>query len=142
MRDLIFLMFVLAATVCVLRYGKPFVAALKRFDARNIARREEEYRSRYDGYWHYRQTLKVTEEQVEPVTAIERPDARTGVMTRVFLFDAREFATLADAEAARQEAVVGKARDFYSELDGNRLQSRSSYPIPPRALPKPNGKDP
>ena len=53
-------------------HGVPdrIVGALKRFDARNTARRAEEARALFDDYAHYRQTVELAEEQVEEVTEI------------------------------------------------------------------------
>ena len=53
------------------------VGALKRFDARNTARRAEEARALFDGYAHYRQTMELAEEQVEEVQKFRTTDTRT-----------------------------------------------------------------
>jgi hypothetical protein len=44
------------------------------------------------------------------------PDARTGRPVARFLFAGEMFATRDEAEAARNEAIIAKAREFYVEL--------------------------
>jgi len=99
-------------------YGlrRHILAALRRFDARNIARKEQEQRDKRDHLAHFRHTLKLAEDQVEEIQSFEARDERTGLAVTRFLFEGETFATRDEAEAARQEAIVAKARDFYREL--------------------------
>jgi hypothetical protein len=82
----------------------------------------------------------MAEEQVEEVTRITVPDPRTGVLMPRYLFLAQEYATLAEAEAARQSAVIGTARDFYRDLDRLWLKGRRAHyqESGPAALPPPD----
>jgi hypothetical protein len=93
------------------------IGALRRFDARNRARRAEEIQARYDRSAHYRHTLALADEQIEEVSRIRVKDPRTGGPIERYLFLGEEFATLKEAEEARFAAVVGKARDFYRDID-------------------------
>ena len=100
------------------------LAPLKRFDARNRARRSEELQALFDGTAHYRQTMALAEEQVEAVEKIVMPDERTGENVTRYLFEGEQFASLRDAEAARMSAIAGKAREFYIDLDRTYLSRR------------------
>ena len=108
---------ILAVVAVFLAFRDRIVGALKRFDARNAARRAEEARALFDSYAHYRQTVELAEEQVEEVTKFRTTDARTGEPVEAFIFLGIQYATRREAEAARHEAIVEKAREFYMELD-------------------------
>lgn len=86
--------------------------ALRRFDARNVRRKQEQFAARFDPNAHYRETMRLAEEQVEEITEITDP----GPVTR-FLFNGEEYDRREDAEAARVALVFEKARGFYMELD-------------------------
>jgi hypothetical protein len=64
---------------------------------------------------------------VEDVTKVMLADARTGVPVPRYVFLGEEYATLSEAEAARQSAIVAKARAFYLELDTLWLKGRRSH---------------
>ena len=98
--------------------------ALKRFDARNMERRAEEARALFDRYAHYRQTVALAEEQVEEITKFRTKDARTGEPIERYIFLGAQYATRREAEAARHEVVIEKARGFYLELDKMYLSRR------------------
>ena len=102
----------------ILAYGfrRPVIAALERFDARNAARKIEEARDRQDRHAHYKHTLRLAEEQVDSIEEITAADERTGLPVQRFLFAGEAFGSRGDAEAARNEAVVARAREFYVEL--------------------------
>lgn len=104
------------AAIVVYRFHRPILAALARFDARNIERKIGEIRDRQDRQAHYKHTLQLAEEQVDIIREKTVPDERTGEPVSRFLFAGEVFATREDAEAARQEAIIAKAREFYVEL--------------------------
>jgi hypothetical protein len=109
--------------------------ALRRFDAKNAQRRADEARALFDRYAHYRLTVQFAEEQIEEVTKITVPDARTGEPVTRYLFLGEEFATRKEAEAARYAAVIEKAREFYKDLDRIYLSRGRRPPEPPMAAP-------
>jgi hypothetical protein len=104
------------AAILVYRFHRSILAALARFDARNTARKLEEARDRHDRLAHYKHTVKLAEEQVDAVAEITVPDERSGSPVSRFVFAGETFVTREDAEAARQEAIIAKAREFYVEL--------------------------
>ncbi len=95
--------------VCIgfYRYGLPW---LKRFDAANVARIEQQARDKADANAHIRHALEVADEQVEDVQEI-----KTGDITR-YLFEAQVFVTRDEAEEMRAQRVGVVARRFYDEL--------------------------
>jgi hypothetical protein len=107
---------VVLAGILVYGFHRPILAALARFDARNVARKFEEARDRRDRLAHYKHTLRLAEEQVDTIEVITVPDERTGTPVRHYLFAGETFLTRDDAEAARQHAVLARAREFYVEL--------------------------
>ena len=107
---LICLLFLIVAALY--RWGGPILQALRRFDARNAMRQQEQRAARFDPNAHYRETMRLAEEQVEEITEITDP----GPVTR-FLFNGEEYDRREDAEAARMIVVIEKARGFYVELD-------------------------
>jgi hypothetical protein len=104
------------AAIIIYRFHRSILAALARFDARNAARKREEARDRQDRLAHYKHTLKLAEEQVDQIAEITVADPRTGSPVSRFVFAGETFITREDAEAARQEAIIAKAREFYVEL--------------------------
>jgi len=98
--------------VALYRWGGPILAALRRFDARNVQRQQEQSAARFDPDAHYRETIRLAEEQVEEITELTDP----GPVTR-FLFNGEEYDRREDAEEARMTQVIEKARGFYIELD-------------------------
>ncbi len=93
-----------------------WLGALKRFDAENRARQEEDRRDRKDPLAHFKHTLRIAGEEVEEVGEIVEPDERTGDPVTRYIFGAEKFATREEAEEARNIAVVAKARIFYRNL--------------------------
>jgi hypothetical protein len=104
------------AAILLYRFRGPVLAALRRFDERNAARRAQEARDRQDRFAHYKHTLQLAEEQVEEVGELQAQDARTGLPITRYLFEGEQFASRDDAEAARQRSIVEKARKFYQDL--------------------------
>jgi hypothetical protein len=95
--------------VCIAfyRFGLPW---LKRFDAANVARIEQQARDKADANAHIRHALEVADEQVEEVQEI-----KTGDITR-YLFEAQAFVTRDEAEEMRARRVGVVARRFYDDL--------------------------
>lgn len=108
-------LFVLAGVIAY-RFHRPILALLARFDARNTERKIAELRDRQDRNAHYKHTIELAEEQVDVVTETTMMDKRTGENVSRFLFAGEMFMTREEAEAARQEAILIKAREFYVEL--------------------------
>jgi hypothetical protein len=124
LRDLLTTAALLMAGLLLYRFRVPILAALARFDARNVARRREEIDDRRDQLAHYKHTLRLAEEQVEEIEAFETQDARTGETVTRYLFEGETFVSRDEAEAVRQRAIVAKARNFYVELPVALAQAR------------------
>ena len=112
MRNIVIICLLFLVVVALYRWGAPILQALRRFDARNARRQQEQHAARFDPNAHYRETMRLAEEQVEEVTEVTDP----GPVTR-FLFNGEEYDRREDAEAARTIMVIEKARGFYVELD-------------------------
>jgi hypothetical protein len=117
LQNLLIFAIILAIVALFLLFRERIVGAFRRFEARNEARRLEEARALFDRYAHYRKTVELAEEQVEEVTKFRTKDARTGEPIERYIFLGVQYATRREAEAARHEAVLEKARAFYMELD-------------------------
>ena len=104
------------ACILIYRYHRPLLAALKRFDEQNQARKIGELRDRADQLAHFRHTLGRAEEQVEAVEEIIVSDARTAMPVTRFLFEGEQYATRAEAERTRSDKVRALARTFYLDL--------------------------
>lgn len=137
MSNLISLATIFFAGLLIYHFRRRILGALRRFEARNAARRAEELRALMDGTAHYRQTLALAEEQFEAVEAIKVPDARTGELVERFLFQGEQYATREDAEASRYAQVITKAREFYIDLDRNFLSRRRPRTAALTTLPDP-----
>jgi hypothetical protein len=124
LRDLLTTAALLMAGLLLYRFRAPILAALARFDARNVARRREEMQDRRDQLAHYKHTLRLAEEQVEETEEFQTQDARTGETVTHYLFEGETFASQDEAEAVRQRAIVAKARAFYVELPVALAQAR------------------
>ncbi|HEY1709427.1 MAG TPA: hypothetical protein VGG10_14265 [Rhizomicrobium sp.] len=105
-----------AVGVLIYRYNRQVLAALRRFDQRNVDRIRQEMNDRNDMLAHFRHTANVAEEQVEDVGEIDATDERLGTPVKRYVFEGELFATRDGAEAARQRAIIAKARDYYKEL--------------------------
>ncbi|HEY8696771.1 MAG TPA: hypothetical protein VIM02_04080 [Rhizomicrobium sp.] len=124
MRQLIVTTILVICGILLYRFRTPILAALKRFDERNIERQRQERLDRTDRLAHYRHTLRLAEEQVEEVGELAARDERTGLPVTRYLFEGEQFASRDEAEAARQRAIVAKARAFYEELPAALTQRR------------------
>lgn len=100
----------------VYRYHRQVVAALRRFDQRNIERIQQEMLDKRDMLAHYRHTASVAEEQVEEINEIDAIDERLGTPVKRYVFEGELFASRDEAEAARQRSIISKAREYYKEL--------------------------
>lgn len=116
MESLILTTVLIICAILLYRFRAPLVEALRRFDARNVARIEEQARDRHDRFAHYKHTLQLAEEQVEEVGEVPALDQRTGTAVIRYVFEGEQFASRDEAEAARQRSIVTKARQFYQEL--------------------------
>ncbi|HUJ03598.1 MAG TPA: hypothetical protein VLW75_08180 [Rhizomicrobium sp.] len=116
MRDLLSMAGLVLAGLIIYAYFPRIQAALRRFDEKNIARRHQEALDRKDRHAHFKHTLMLAEEQVEEVSEFAASDERTGEKVTRYLFEGETFLTRDDAEDARNEAVLAKAREFYVEL--------------------------
>jgi hypothetical protein len=116
MRDLIATTIVILIAIAIYGYRARILARLKRFDAENVARKEQEMRDRADSLAHFRHTLKLAEEQVEAVNEIVESDPRTATPVTRYVFEGETYATRFEAEKVRQDKIRGLAREFYVEL--------------------------
>jgi len=116
MRDLLSMAGLVLAGLLIYAFLPRINAALRRFDERNIARRRQEALDKKDRLAHYKHTLMLAEEQVEPVSEYNATDERTGQAVTRYLFEGESFTTREEAEAVRNDAVLSKARAFYVEL--------------------------
>jgi hypothetical protein len=114
------------AGILAYHFRARWLGALRRFDARNVARLEEERRDKHDPVAHYKHTLRVVGEQVEEVQEIVEPDERTGDPVTRYIFGAEKFATREEAEEARNIVVVAKARIYYRHLPAALAARRGS----------------
>ena len=117
LQNLLVVATIFAVLMLIAAFRDRILGAFRRFDARNMARRADEARALFDGYAHYRQTVELAEEQIEEVTKFRTSDERTGEPVERYIFLGEQYATRREAEAARHAAVIGKAREFYMELD-------------------------
>jgi hypothetical protein len=104
------------AGLLLVRFWPQISGAVHRFDAKVRDRHAQEVADRRDATAHFRHTLKLAEEQVEAVSSITVPDARTGEPVRRFLFEGEQYMNEADALAAREDKVRTIARGFYMDL--------------------------
>jgi hypothetical protein len=116
LRDLLTTSAFIAVLLVIYRYRHDIMAALARFDARNVDRIQNEQRDRSDPIAHFRHTLKVAEEQVEDVTEITVSDERLGSPVTRYVFEGEQFTSRFDAERVRAEKIRAIARGFYVEL--------------------------
>lgn len=116
MRDILTMAGLVLTGLIIYAFWPRILAGLRRFDERNIARRHQEALDRKDRNAHYKHTLMLAEEQVEQVSEFPASDERTGERVTRYLFEGETFATREEADEARNEAVLAKAREFYVEL--------------------------
>jgi hypothetical protein len=92
------------------------LAALKRFDAQNVARIRQEQADRGDQLAHFRHTIGTAEEQVEEIFEISELDPRTATAVTHYVFEGERYATRWEAEKVRAQKIGDIARGFYREL--------------------------
>jgi hypothetical protein len=141
MSNLLTLAFLFIFGAIFYRFRQRIFTPLRRFEARNAARRAEEFQALFDRYAHYRQTIKLAEEQVEDVAKIETRDEHTGQPINRYVFLGTQYATIGEAEAARMAVVMGKAREFYIDLDRNWLSRRGAREPLAAALADPSKQE-
>ena len=127
MSNLIHVVLILCGVLLAVAAYKPLLRALRRFEARNAERRMQEFHSAMDQYAHYRQTIQLIEEHIEPVSPVPVHDERTGEPVTRYLFLGSLYATRKDAEGARYAIIIEKARDFYVDLDRVFLSPRRRH---------------
>lgn len=116
LRDTLTLFGFLGVAILIYRYHRAVIAALRRFDARNVKRIEDQARARTDPMAHFRETLSVAEEQVEDIHEVQAIDARLGTAVTHFVFEGEHFLTRDDAERARAAKIGAIARSYYADL--------------------------
>jgi len=116
LRDILTLSGFLAVAILIYRYQRAVIAALKRFDARNVKRIEDQARARVDPLAHFRETIAIAEEQVEEIQEIAVIDARLGTPTTRFVFEGEHFLTRDEAERVRAAKIGTIARNYYVDL--------------------------
>jgi hypothetical protein len=116
MTDLYTTTAVVLALILIFGFRERILARLKRFDDSNRVRRQQEQMDRHDRLAHFRHTMNLAEEMVEPIGEIVEPDARTGTPVKIWLFEGERYLSRDEAEAARNESIVLKAREFYKDL--------------------------
>ena len=131
MSDVLLTMALLLAAMLVYRFRRPLLAPLRRFDARNVARRMDEARDRHDRFAHYRRSVLTAEESLEEPRPVTVHDERTGQPLKRYLFLGEHYETMNEAAAARRMRAIQIAREFYAELDGKTLP-KEAPPDPPR----------
>jgi hypothetical protein len=114
------------AVLLLYRFRHLFLSPLRQFDERNTRRRQEEMQDRRDRLAHFKHTLRLAEEQVEEIGQVIVPDARTGSPVTLYLFEGERYLSRDDAEAARNESIISKARGFYQELPRALAERRDS----------------
>lgn len=119
MANIVLICLLFLTVAALYRWGKPILQALRRFDARNARRKQEQFAARFDPNAHFRETMRLAEEQVEEITEVPGPVTR-------YLFNGEEYDRREDAEAVRAAMVFEKARGFYVELDTIYLGKRDS----------------
>lgn len=123
--NLIFASLFILVGIVVYRYHREIIAGMRRFDAANRARIESQLKDRTDATAHFRHTLGLAEEQVEPVSAVTVSDERTATPVTRYLFEGETFTDEREAKRAREDKVRAIARAFYMELPAA-LAARSS----------------
>jgi hypothetical protein len=116
MSRLVYVAILLFAVLIVAKLWPRILAALKRFDAVNVARHEGEARDRQDQLAHFRHTISVASEQVDDIGEIETRDIRTGNAVILYTFAGEHYSTRMEAEKVRAQKIGDIARGFYREL--------------------------
>jgi hypothetical protein len=140
MSNFLFLGAIFLAGALIYRHRHAILVRLRRFDERNAARREEEWQALFDSNAHYRHTVRLMEEQFEPVQEFPYSDPRTGPGAMRYVFQGVDYGSREEAEAARRGAIIEKARTFYMEMDTIMLRRGSQHERTPDALGLPEPK--
>ena len=144
LRDILTLFGFLAVAILLYRYHRAVIAALKRFDARNVKRIEDQARMRTDPLAHFRETMSIAEEQVEEIQEVQAIDTRLGTPTTHFVFEGEHFLTRDEAERVRAAKIGTIARNYYVDLPKALAERKAPETVrgstsPP---PKPTAQNP
>ena len=138
-RELIETFVFIAALLVVYRYHRQILAALRRFDERNVRRIREQEFERVDPLAHFKHTLKTAEEQVEAVSEITVSDARLGTPVTRYVFEGQHFTMRSEADFMRAEKIRAIARKYYLELPAALAERIDQSTIrEPKDAPPPN----
>lgn len=109
------------AAILAIALARPVKALWDRFEARNQAQRHEFTRDMLTPNAHFKHTLRVIAEKTEAVQVVNRVSAEADAIERVAVFRGQAFASVAEAEEARAQAILGEARAYYQDVDRLRL---------------------
>ena len=115
-RDLLSAFAIIVVAILIYRYQRAIADGLRRFDARNVRRIQEQEAEKADPLAHFKHTLKTAEEQVEEVSEITVSDERLGTPVTRYIFEGQHFASRREADIARAEKIRAIARGYYMEL--------------------------
>ena len=115
-RDLLSAFAIIVVAILIYRYQRAIADGLRRFDARNVRRIQEQEAEKADPLAHFKHTLKTAEEQVEEVSEITVSDERLGTPVTRYIFEGQHFASHREADIARAEKIRAIARGYYMEL--------------------------
>jgi len=116
LRDLLTAFLAIVAALAVYRYRRRIVDGLRRFDADNVRRIQEQEAEKADPVAHFKHTLRAAEEQVEAVSEITVGDERLGTPVTRYVFEGQRYATRFEAERVRAEKIRAIAHNYYVEL--------------------------
>jgi hypothetical protein len=116
MSGLITTSLVILAFLVVYRFRRQIADSLRRFDASNREKAEQEQRDKRDPMAHMRHTVALMDEQVEEIGELTLWDVTQNRPITRYLFEGQRFASREEAEMARARKVGNKARRFYAEL--------------------------
>jgi hypothetical protein len=147
LRDILTLFGFLAVAILVYRYHRAVLDALKRFDARNVKRIEEQARARVDPLAHFRETMAIAGEQVEEIQEVRAMDTRLGTPTVHYVFEGEHFLTRDDAERVRAAKIGSIARNYYVDLPRALAERKAPETVrgatsspPPKPAPHPSNQ--
>jgi hypothetical protein len=116
MSGLITTSILILALLVVYRFRRQIADSLRRFDASNREKAEQEQRDKRDPLAHLRHTVTVLDEQVEEIGELTLWDVTEKRPITRYLFEGQRYASREEAESARARKVGNKARAFYAEL--------------------------
>ncbi len=111
------LLLLLIAVVAGVARRDQILAALDRFDDDNRAKKSRAAAALRTPNAHMVLTIEEIDERTEPVETVWAREPETGAMRKRFLWRGAVFNDEAEAQDARQQAVLAEARAFYADLD-------------------------